>query len=57
MDGSPKMRMALQNRSGFQMLNMDEKRINMADFAKSAAKYLFQRHCKKRIFNENSGIF
>ena len=39
------------------MLNMDEKRINMADFAKSAAKYLFQRHCKKSTNNEDFGIF
>jgi hypothetical protein len=49
--------LALQNRSGFQMLNMDEKMLNMADFAKSAAKYLFQRHCKKSIKNGNSGNF
>ena len=39
------------------MLNMDEKRINMADFAISAAKQLFQRHCKKSTKNENTGIF
>ena len=48
MDGSRKIGMALGIRSEFQMLNMGEKRINMSDFAKSAAKYLFQRHCKKR---------
>ena len=39
------------------MMNMDEKRINVADFAKSAAKYLFQRHCKKSTNNGDSGIF
>jgi hypothetical protein len=44
-------------RSGFQMMNVDEKRINIADFAKRAAKYLFQRHCKKSTNNGNSGIF
>ena len=44
------------NRSGFQMLNMDEKRINMTDFALSAAQHLFKRHCKKRTKNGNSGI-
>jgi hypothetical protein len=46
MDGSSKIWMALGMRSGFQMLNMVEKRINMADFAKSAAKYFLLRHCK-----------
>jgi hypothetical protein len=57
MDGKSKIWLALRNRSGFQMLNMDEKRINIADFAKSAAKYLFEGHCKKSINNGNSGIF
>jgi hypothetical protein len=57
MDGSRKIWMALGMRSGYQMMNMDEKRINMSDFAKSAAKYLFQRHCKKRTNNGDSGIF
>ena len=41
MDGTPKIWMALGMRSGYQMMNMDEKRLNMSDFAKSAAKYLF----------------
>jgi hypothetical protein len=40
MDGSSKIWLALRMGNGFQMLNMDEKRINMADFVKSAAKYL-----------------
>ena len=53
----PKIWMALGMRSGFQMMNMDEKWTNMADFAKSAAKYLFQRHCKKSTNNGDSGIF
>jgi hypothetical protein len=57
MDGSRKIWLALQNRSGFQMLNMDEKRTNIADFAKSAAKYLFQKHCKKSTNNGNCVIF
>ena len=41
MDGSRKIWMALGMRSGFQMMNKDDNRINMADFAKSAAKHLF----------------
>ena len=52
-----KYRLALRNRIGHQMLNMDEKWTNMADFAKSAAEYLFQRHSKKSTNNGNSGIF
>ena len=39
------------------MLNMDEKKLNMADFAKSAAKYLIYRNGKKSFNNGKSGIF
>ena len=39
------------------MLNKDVQWTNKADFAKSAAKHLFQRHGKKSTKNGILGIF